>query len=154
METKLDLKETTLDALQELVQINIDSSKGFREAAEAVENDSLRPMFNQLSVTRQQNATELQGYLRANDEKPEDSGSALGKMHRTWLEFRAALNGGDAKVILVEAERGEDVIKSTYEKLIKETTGSAMNDVLHRQYSQVKSQHDQIRNLRDIALEA
>jgi uncharacterized protein (TIGR02284 family) len=52
-------------------------------------------------------------------------------------------------VVLVEAERGEDQIKRAYEDALVRTAGSAMNDVLTRQYARVKSGHDRIRDLRD-----
>ena len=59
------------------------------------------------------------------------------------------MNGGDPYVILIEAERGEDHIKEAYEEVLKETAGSAMNDVLTDQYAAVKAGHDKVRDLRD-----
>lgn len=151
METKLNLNTETLEALQELIEINIDSAKGLREAADAIDHDQLESLFLQISVSRDAQATELQHFLRMNDEEPEDDGSVAGAVHRKWLELRAAINSGDPKVVLIEAERGEDVIKGKYENLLKETAGSAMNDVLMRQYAEVKRQHDLVRDLRDSA---
>jgi uncharacterized protein (TIGR02284 family) len=36
-----------------------------------------------------------------------------------------------------------------YEEVLKETAGSAVNDVLTRQYAKVKAGHDQVRDLRN-----
>ncbi|TWT39087.1 PA2169 family four-helix-bundle protein [Blastopirellula retiformator] len=55
----------------------------------------------------------------------------------------------DCYAILAEAEAGEDHIKHAYEDALKETAGSAMNDVLQKQYAQVKQGHDRIRDMRD-----
>lgn len=63
--------------------------------------------------------------------------------------MRSKLNSGDAYVILIEAERGEDHIKDAYEDVLKETAGSAMNDLLQSQYAKVKAGHDKVRDLRD-----
>ncbi|HEY1065265.1 MAG TPA: PA2169 family four-helix-bundle protein, partial [Pirellulales bacterium] len=95
------------------------------------------------------NTTELQQIVNFNGEEPTDDGSFKATVHRAWLDVRAALNGGDAGVILSEAERGEDAIKELYEEVLKETSGSAVNDVLTRQYAKVEAGHDKVRDLRD-----
>ena len=59
------------------------------------------------------------------------------------------VTNGDAYVVLIEAERGEDHIKEAYEDVLKATAGSAMNDVLQAQYARVKAGHDKVRDLRD-----
>lgn len=69
--------------------------------------------------------------------------------HRWWLDLHGKLSGGDVYTVLAEAERGEDRIKAMYEEVIKETTGNPLNDVLHRQYAEIKKGHDNLRDLRD-----
>ncbi len=70
-------------------------------------------------------------------------------VHRTWINVRELLTSNDANAILSEAERGEDHIKSAYETVLRNTAGSAVNDVLTRQYAQVKASHDRVKMLRD-----
>lgn len=149
VETKTSLKSATISKLQDLIQINIDSEKGFREAIEQIQDSRLTGVFAELSAQRSQNATELQDYVQWNGEKPRDEGSYAAAFHRTWMDLRSKLSAGDAHVILSEAERGEDSIKKAYEEALKETAGSAVNDVLTRQYANVKAGHDRIRDLRD-----
>ncbi len=149
METKLNLEDDTIEALQDLIEVNIDSAKGLREAAEAIDHEAMTTLFHRVAKTRDSNASELQRYVRVNEEKPSDEGSLVGAVHRKWLELRAAINSGKPKVVLIEAERGEDAIKDKYEKLLVDTAGSAMNDVLTRQYGEVKKHHDLVRVLRD-----
>lgn len=149
VETKYQLSETTIDKLQELIRINIDSELGFSEAAEQIEDLTVASLFRELSAQRAQNSAQLQEYVAWNGEKPTDDGSYAAAFHRTWLDLRSQLNGGDAHVVLIEAERGEDQIKHAYEDALKETAGSAMNDVLTSQYANVKAGHDRIRDLRD-----
>ena len=59
------------------------------------------------------------------------------------------INENDSYLMLVEAERGEDAIKQASETVLRANAGSAMNDVLTRQYATIKSGHDRIRDLRD-----
>lgn len=148
-ETKTDLNDTTIEKLQKLIQANIDACNGFRESAEELDDPTLSALFRELGDQRSELATELQEYVEFNGEAPEDDGSVAAKTHRIWINIRAKLNGGDPYVILIEAERGEDHAKAAYEDVLKETAGSAMNDVLTRQYRVVKAGHDKVRDLRD-----
>jgi len=148
LETKLNLQPHTIDALQELIQANIDSRDGFNEAAAQLDDMTISSLFRQLAEDRNQQASELRTLVAANREEPEDSGSMTAAAHRMMIDLRAALGGG-AGTMLSEAERGEDWIKSKYEEVLKDTAGSAVNDVLLRQYAAVKAAHDRIRDLRD-----
>ena len=148
-ETKHNLSDETIEALQDLIQVNIDSANGFSEAAEQLEDVTLVNLFVEMGGERRNLATELQTHVQQRGEQPVKDGSFLAKVHRVWLDLRAKLNGGDAHVILCEAERGEDYIKQAYEDALQETAGSALNDVLLSQYSIIKAGHDRIRDLRD-----
>ncbi|MAT70795.1 MAG: histidine kinase [Planctomycetaceae bacterium] len=149
VETKYDLKESTIAKLQDLIQANIDSYNGFHESAEELADERLSKLFREIGDCRSAQATELQNYVEINNEDAQDDGSVAAKLHRVWINIRGKLNGGDAHAILAEAERGEDHIKEAYEDVLTETAGSAMNDVLTAQYAKVKEGHDKIRDLRD-----
>lgn len=149
METKTTLEESTIEGLQTLIRYNLDSQKGFQEVAKETDSTELASLFRELAQERGELATELQQHVEVNDEDPVEEGSMMAALHRTWIEVRNKLNGGSPYVILAEAERGEDTIKHAYEDVLKETAGSAVNDVLTRQYAKVKSAHDRVRDLRD-----
>ncbi len=154
METKANLKSETIEALQELIESNRDSAECLREAAASVSYPSTENLFDHVSKARFGHVQELQNYVRGNGEEPETSGSAKGTARRYWLKLRSAINSGNPKVVLIEAEKAEDEIKAKYESLLVEIAGSAMSDVLHRQYREVKRHHDLIRDLRDSAVAA
>jgi uncharacterized protein (TIGR02284 family) len=148
-ETIRNLPELTVDKLQDLLRANIDSENGFRDAAEQVDDVALRRIFRQFADERQSNAAQLKQFVEFNGETPVQDGSILATIHRTWMDFKAALTSNDAKAVLNEAERGEDHIKHMYEEILVETAGSAVNDVLQHQYAKVKAAHDVVRDLRD-----
>lgn len=149
VKTEHDLNPQTIDGLQDLIQINLDSAKGFLEAAKRVESDSLKILFTDMARVRENNAIELQTYVERNGEHACQDGSLAAAFHRVWLDFRGRLAGGDALVILSEAERGEDHIKAVYEDVLVRTAGRALNNVLIRQYSNIKTGHHKVRDLRD-----
>ncbi|MBL9090383.1 MAG: PA2169 family four-helix-bundle protein [Planctomycetaceae bacterium] len=150
-----NLSEKTIDWLQDLIEINLDSSKGFAEAADNLEKDDrgIEAMFRNLSRERAAQAQELQAMVAANREKPTKSGSVAAAAHRTWMDLRAALGGG-SEAVLSEAERGEDHIKAKYEDALKDLAGCSCTQVLERHYAAVKASHDKVRDLRDARVRA
>lgn len=155
LETTANLKDETVERIKDLVCINKDSSEGFNLAADTVEDPDLQGLFRMMAGERRKFADELRRYVVINDDDTsvadEITGSWKGTFHRWWLDLRGKLSGGDAYAVLAEAERGEDKIKAMYEEVIKDTTGSPLNAVLHAQYAEVKQGHDRIRDLRDAA---
>ena len=149
METKTNLSSDTLTWLKQLIQINIDSEKGFEEASHKIEDKQIATMFVELGRQRANNALELQKFVEWNRDSAVTEGSYLAALHRAWLGVRGMVSGGDSHSILSEAERGEDAIKQAYEEALVATAGSAMNDVLTRQYAIVKAGHDRVRDMRD-----
>lgn len=148
-ETLTMLSEASLSKLQDLIRINIDAAKGFDEAASNVDVQSVSAMFRQLASERTANANELKRFVELNNAEAVDSGSILGAIHRAWIDLRSAVNGGDAYVILCEAEKGEDSIKKSYEEALAETSGSAIHSLLAQQFVGIKRGHDRVRDLRD-----
>jgi uncharacterized protein (TIGR02284 family) len=149
--TTYDLSDATTTKLEELLRANIDSEKGLREAAELVDDAGLAGLFRQIAGERAVQARELQSFVAVNEGDSYQEGSYAAAVHRTWMQIREALSMNNTVSILSEAEFGEDQIKSAYEDALKETAGSPVNDVLQRHYFQVKTVHDQVRDLRDQA---
>jgi uncharacterized protein (TIGR02284 family) len=105
--------------------------------------------FRVWAVDRTRQADELTRLVELNKKQAPDERSWMAALHQTWLDLRAAISAGDTQAVLSEAERGEDLIKERYEEALKETAGSAVNDVLQQQYASVKKVHDRIRDLRN-----
>lgn len=147
-ETKVTLNDATIELLQQLIQANIDSRDGLRELTEKTDDEAVSSLFKELADERESQAMELADLVKANSETPEDDGSFKAAAHRVLIDLRAALGGG-TEAMLSEAEKGEDRIKEMYEERLKEELATAVTDVLHRQYSAVKSAHDRVRDLRD-----
>lgn len=149
METITNLDKDTLSGVKSIIEINIDSSKGFQTAAENIENADIAGYFRQCSTRRAQFADQLSRVVDVNGVDSPDSGSVKGAIHRWWTDLRGTIQNGDEHAILAEAERGEDSIKGEYEKVLKNTTGSPLNAMLTDQYAAVKETHDTIRDMRD-----
>jgi uncharacterized protein (TIGR02284 family) len=129
-----------------------DGEKGFKEAAEAVKDAQLKSLFQQYSQQRHRFASELQAQAQSlGESKPEKSGSASGAMHRAWINLKSVVTSGDDKAILSECERGEDSAVHEYEDAIRDGLTGAAREIVARQFTEIKSAHDRVKNLRDRA---
>ena len=77
----MNLPEKSVSWIQGLIQINLDSRDGFKDAAQHLkdEHSTLEAMFRRLGVERDAQAKELQTLVAKNAEKPQKSGSAYGR---------------------------------------------------------------------------
>lgn len=148
IETKSTLSKEALDDIQDLIKINVDSRDTFHELADHTENSAVAIMFRELASERNRNVAELESLINFNDKTPDESGTAAAIYHRVVINLRAVLGAGTT-TMLEEAESAEDKIKHRYEEILKRNPGSAVSDVLHRQYAGVKAAHDRVRAIRD-----
>jgi len=150
--TRQELEPRTVDRLHELMQVNVDSAKGFRQAASITDNPTLRSMFRDLARQRARFAEELRSQVPSNADRTPTEGTWVGKAHRWWMDVRSKMALDAGYSMLAEVERAEDRIKAAYEELGNETLGSPVRPLLQAQYEEVRSIHDRIRDMRDAAL--
>ena len=138
-----------IDTLNNLIETLRDGEEGFRAAADDVKDASVKSTFSEFAAERGQMVEELASQVRQYGEDPDRSGSVAAAAHRGWMNLKSALGGGE-KAILNEAERGEDTAVGEFEKALNENKlPPDIQQVVRRQYSQVKSAHDRVKALRD-----
>lgn len=142
-----------ISTINSLIETLKDGQEGFKQAAEAVKDSNLKSLFNEYSMQRSRFAGELQAEaVQLGEPDPETSSSASGAMHRAWINIKSAVTSGDDHSILAECERGEDSAVKEYQEAIEDSElSSPIREIVRRQYSEVKSAHDRIRQLRDMA---
>ncbi|MEO8308265.1 MAG: PA2169 family four-helix-bundle protein [Pseudomonadota bacterium] len=143
--------DATISILNDLIETSKDGEKGFAKAAEDTKSAQLKAIFMQASSRCAASARELQEQVRALGGEPEDGGSALGAMHRGWLDVKLAVTGRDDKAILSECERGEDVAKASYAKALRENLPANVRAIVERQNTGVLANHDRVLALRNAA---
>ncbi len=148
MESVKSLRDETVQALEDLVRVNLDSYQNLVQVHGASETRKLVDLFRELAEQRKSFAAELGSYVYLNDGDTNPSGSFLEGAHRWWLDLTGKLERGDALVILDEAERGEAIILEAYEKVIRETEGNAVSDVLNSHRASIRNSLDRVRALR------
>ena len=145
-------QKEAISTINNLIETLKDGEKGFKEAADAVKDPQLKSLFQQYSQQRQRFATELQSQAQSLGEfKPEKSSSTAGAMHRAWINLKSAVTSGDDKAILSECERGEDSAVHEYQDAMQDGLTGTAREVVARQFTEIKSAHNRVKNLRDAA---
>ena len=141
-------KEKTV--LNDLIETLKDGQEGFKQASQGVSNPNLKALFRDYSQQRLRFATALQSEARRHGETdPETSSSATGALHRGWINLKSAITGGDEHAILAECERGEDSAVEEYKKALEDGLTPSVQELVSRQFAEIKAAHDRIKSLRD-----
>lgn len=133
--------------LNDLIETCKDGEKGFRAAAEGVSNRELGTLFLSYAEQRASFAAELLAEVRRVGGDPHAGGTALGALHRGWIDIKAAVAGKDEGAIIAEAERGEDHAVRKYRDVLEKNLPTAVQTIVENQYIHVRDAHDHVRTL-------
>jgi uncharacterized protein (TIGR02284 family) len=140
------------EVIDKLIETLKDGQEGFKQAAEGVSDPNLKSLFSDYSQQRSRFAAALQSEARSHGEtEPETSSSVTGALHRGWINLKSAITGGDEHAILAECERGEDSAVEEYKKALEDGLTPSAQEVVSRQFAEIKAAHDRIKSLRDAA---
>ena len=106
--------------LNDLLEKNYDSEKGFRNAADDVKDTRLKEFFKGKAQQRYEFGHELKSEIKNFGETPEKGTSVKGDAHRTWMDLKSKLSSDNEEAILEETIRGEKAAVEDYNKAIKE----------------------------------
>jgi uncharacterized protein (TIGR02284 family) len=136
--------------IDDLIETLKDGQEGFKQAAEGVKDPQLKAVFDEYSRQRARFAVELRSKAQSADERESEiSGSAAGALHRGWINLKSALTRGDDHAILAECERGEDSAVEEFRKALNNGLSAPVQEMVSRQFVQIKEAHDRVKSLRD-----
>lgn len=135
--------------INELIATSKDGEKGFLEAASLVKDPDLKILLEQFSRECGDAARELQECAVSAGGYTDNTGSAMGAVHREWMNIKARAAPNNEKAVLQECERGEDHAKAIYAKALRAEMPMPIKDVVKKQYNGTLQHHDRIRALRD-----
>jgi len=146
--------KATQALLNELVETLKDGQKGYADAMTNVEDASLKETFKKYAVQRAGFVTEIEDQMFKLDLHPNtnEGTSTTSKVHRAWIDLKAALTSKDSKAVLNECERGEDYAVKAYQTALEaQDLPSTLKSLIEKQYQGVQEAHNNIRSLRDAA---
>jgi uncharacterized protein (TIGR02284 family) len=138
----------------DLIEVSMDGEQGFRACADNVRNDQLKEFFEAKAERCREGAEQLRQIVREMGDEPRQSSSVTGAMHRFWVNLRGTLSGMSENAILDECERGEDYAESAYQDALRHDLTGDVRRVIERQYSEVRANHEKVRELRGVATKA
>lgn len=144
-----DSSSDYVSAVNGVIAVCKDAEEGFRGAADAVRNPSLKSLFGQYSSQRAGFAEQLRSAVKQTGNEPSDPSGVAGTMHRGWIVLKGVLTGHSEHQILEETERGEDLSISRYREALAKTLPTQLQSLLERQFADVQQAHARIKSLRD-----
>ncbi|MBT0608202.1 ferritin-like domain-containing protein [Aequorivita echinoideorum] len=147
-----NIHDNIVNNLQDLLEKNYDAEKGFKKAMEDSKSPQLKSFLKEQAVQRNRFATELSHELRNLNEKPKESGSVTGSLHRTWIDIKTAVAGNSDEAVLEECIRGEKASADEYkEKLEKQNFPPQISNLLQKQATEINSTLSRVKTLEDLA---
>jgi uncharacterized protein (TIGR02284 family) len=145
------LHHETVEALQELICVNLDGYQNIVQVSSATDREALTQLFHQLAEQRRKFATELGAHVYVNDGDLTPKGSLLEEIHRWWLDLTGKLERGDAQTLLEEVERGETALRDAYAEVIQDTQDHPIGAVLKAHHEEISRSCARVRELAEKA---
>ena len=144
-------KDRIVSVLNGLVDISRDGAAGFRTCADDTDDATLKIYFQNRAQSCDEAVRILSAEVRRYGGDPDKSGSAVGTLHRVWVDLKTMLSNNDSVAVLEECERGEAAALMAYENALREELPGELRALLEQQYEGAKRNHDRVRQLRDTA---
>lgn len=149
--------QKTINALNELVEINNDRIEGYEKASENTDERDLKDLFSKFKQTSQKCLGELNNEINQYGGKATEGTNASGKFFRAWMDFKSALTGEDRKAILESCEYGEKNADETYQRILKDESehlSPQQQAMISEQHKLLKSDRGTIKTKTNALVEA
>ena len=133
--------------LNQLIEMCRDEELALRYAADHVQDPSIKTLFVELASRRAQFAVDLLPYAQRLGGAETADGTTRGALHRRWMAIKDALAGHDDRREISEAEHGEDLTLTTFEKALDDILPPTARDVVERQSAEIRLAHERVRAL-------
>ena len=150
--------ENTINILNSLVVINHDRINGYKTAMDEIKDDEkLKESFFKFQQTSFSCNVALGAEIIKLGGIVEEGTKNSGKIHRTWMDFKAMVNGHDRKGILSSCAFGDEAAISTYKDALDDETEyltAAQQAMLNSQLALITSDCINVKMLMDQTIDA
>lgn len=133
-------KEDTIEELNDVTRLMIDSYKGYQAACEECDDSfALANEFVQRAERRSRYISEVQNHVRSLGGEPSTHGTARGAVHRGWMNF-ANIFRDDERGAIESVENGESFLANRIEDCIEDgQLDATAKSLLQKAHQDVKS---------------
>ena len=115
-----NVREETIEELNDVTQLMIDSFKGYKEAIDQADDSfALKQEFKDRAERRSVYIAEVQDYVRSLGGEPAVDGTARGAVHRGWVKF-SNLFRDDEEGAVSSVENGEAYLAECIEDCLED----------------------------------
>ncbi len=137
--------------LNELLEKTYDAEKGFKNAAENIENTALKSYFKSKAQERYNFGHDLKDEIKSYNQEIDKGGSITGTAHRAWMDIKAMLSLDNEESMLEESIRGEKTAVKEYEEVLNEIhLPNSTKSLLETQKNKIEFGLENIKTLEDI----
>lgn len=148
-------KEEVSDIVNDLIEKNTDTYKGFIRASEKTEDMHLRDFLIDQATDRKIFAAELSHKLKSYnpDVDVDGYGTLTGSFHQSWLDLKAMFGGNTDKSILEECIRADRASVEDYEAFLKDysSVSPEIDELINKQLQIVTDSLDNQFRLENIS---
>ncbi|MDX1687298.1 MAG: PA2169 family four-helix-bundle protein [Candidatus Promineifilaceae bacterium] len=143
----------TAQILNELIQLNKDSAKGFKRAAAElrdVDAPDQADRLEALAEERAQMVDELQRAVADLGEAPETGGTGPGALKRGWLNIKAAMtieHGKTKKVIVDDRLDQEEAVLEAYNDALENNLPDSIDTLLGDQRTAINEHRERLASI-------
>ena len=137
------------DAVNDLITVNYDGEKGYKESAEDVKDARLKSWFREYAQQRYDFGHELKGELSQIGATPDKGTSIAADIHRIFIDLKSAVAGNDEAAVINECIRGEENAVERYDKVLAhEALPASTRTVVARQRNQIQAALGKMQDLK------
>ncbi len=140
------------EKLNDLLEKTYDAEKGFKNAADNVDEGHLKRYFAGKAQERYDFGHALKSEIKQFGQEVDKGDSIAGKAHRSWMDLKSLFSSDDEEAMLEEAINGEKKAIEAYDDVLNETNlPTSTETLLQQQRNKINTGLMNIKSLEDIA---
>jgi uncharacterized protein (TIGR02284 family) len=148
----MQLNEKLLEALNDLIKINMDRVVGYKKAIDQTDDADLKALFQRMAEESNSYIDQLNKLLIENGDEATQDTTLYGKIYRTWMDVKATFSGPDRHSILAACEYGESAAQRTYEEILRSSIPMpySVRELIANQKGALRSSRDTVKTYSEL----
>ncbi|TXK75629.1 PA2169 family four-helix-bundle protein [Mesonia sp. K4-1] len=143
----MEFKKEIANNLNQLLEKNYDAEKGYKDAADKVQNTRMKQFLEEQAQLRYDFGHQIKSEIKAFDGEVDKGGSVKGSMHRAWMDLKSAVSSDKEENVMEEVQRGEQSAIEEYNEVInKSNLPATTKDVLTQQRDKIQQAQQSAKN--------
>jgi len=143
----MEFKKEIANNLNQLLEKNYDAEKGYKDAADKVQNTRMKQFLEEQAQLRYDFGHQIKSEIKAFDGEVDKGGSVKGSMHRAWMDLKSAVTSDKEENVMEEVQRGEQSAIEEYNEVInKSNLPATTKDILTQQRDKIQQAQQSAKN--------